>query len=94
MYAIRSYYVSPPSLKTEEKTIKTFFPAPLPASLHAKKVQMIISDNDPWITVEEAKNIASHYNLPLTILPNVGHINTDSGHGKWELIEKLVMGEI
>lgn len=87
----RLFMVSPPSLKTEENTIKTFFPCPMPASLHAKEVQMIISDNDPWVTADEAKEIASHYNIPLTIIENAGHINEDSGYGKWEWIENLVM---
>ena len=83
--------VSPPSLDTEEKTIKTFFPAPMPSSLHAKEVHMIVSDNDPWVSVDEAAKIASHYNIPLSVIENAGHINADSGYGKWELIENLVM---
>lgn len=89
----RLFMVSPPSLSTEEKTIKTFFPAPMPVSLHAKEIQMIVSDNDPWITVKEAQNIASQYGIPLTIIENAGHINADSGHGKWEWIEKLILND-
>ena len=63
----------------------------MPNDLHAKKVQMIVSDNDPWITVEEASEIAKHYDIPLTVIENAGHINADSGYGKWPLIERLVM---
>ncbi|MFT7824607.1 MAG: alpha/beta hydrolase [Sulfurimonas sp.] len=87
----RLFMVSPPSLKTEEKTIKTFFPAPMPAKLYAKKVRMIVSDNDPWVSVEEAEEIAAHYDIPLNVIENAGHINEDSGYGKWEWIESLVM---
>ena len=87
----RLFMVSPPSLTTTENTIKTFFPCPMPDDLHAKKVQMIVSDNDPWITVEEASKIAKHYDIPLTVIENAGHINADSGYGKWPLIERLVM---
>ena len=87
----RLFMVSPPSLTTAESTIKTFFPCPMPDDLHAKEVQMIVSSNDPWITVEEASEIAQHYSIPLTIIENAGHINADSGYGKWELIEQLVM---
>ena len=83
--------VAPPSLQTEEQTIKTFFPAPMPTELYAKEIQMIISDNDPWINTEEAEAIAKYYNIPLTTIKNAGHINAQSGYGKWELIEKLVM---
>ena len=87
----RLFMVAPPRLKTEEKTIKTFFPCPMPEKLYAKEIHMIVSDNDPWVSVEEAEQIASHYDIPLTIVENAGHINADSGYGKWELIENLVM---
>jgi len=85
--------VSPPSLTTEENTIKTFFPCEMPEKLYAKEVQMIVSDTDPWVKMEEAKEIAEHYNIPLTVIKDAGHINADSGYGKWELIEKLVLGK-
>ncbi|UFH59412.1 RBBP9/YdeN family alpha/beta hydrolase [Sulfurovum mangrovi] len=87
----RLFMVSPPSLDTEEKTIKSFFPAPMPNDLHAKEVRMIVSDNDPWITVDEAQKMASRYDIPLSVIENAGHINADSGYGKWEWIEHLVM---
>jgi predicted alpha/beta hydrolase family esterase len=87
----RLFMVSPPSLTTTEKTIKTFFPCEKPKNIYAKEVHMIVSDNDPWIKLDEAKEIASHFDASLSIVKNAGHINTDSGHGKWELIEKLVM---
>jgi predicted alpha/beta hydrolase family esterase len=41
--------------------------------------------------MKEAKKVAEHYNIPLTIIKDAGHINADSGYGKWELIEKLVL---
>ena len=87
----RLFMVSPPSLKTKEKTIKTFFPCPLPQNIYAKEAQMIVSDDDPWVKMDEAKKLAKHFGATLTILKNAGHINADSGYGKWEWIEKLVM---
>ena len=87
------FLVSPPSITTEVDTIKTFFPCALPNDLHAKEIQMIVSDNDPYIKVEEAQMMVDHYNIPLSIVNNAGHINTDSGYGKWEYIEKLVLDE-
>lgn len=83
--------VSPPSLTTTESTIKTFFPCEMPQNLYAKEVQMIVSDTDPWVNGEEAKELASQYDIPLTIIKDAGHINADSGYGKWELIERLVL---
>ena len=87
----RLYMVAPPSLRTREETIKTFFPCPMPTKLKADKIDMIVSDNDPYITVDEAKKMADHLAIPLKIIENAGHINADSGYGKWDYIEKLVM---
>ena len=87
----RLFLVSPPSLTTDIDTIKTFFPCSLPEDLHAKEIRMIVSDNDPYIKIEEAQMMAEHYAIPLEIIKNGGHINADSGYGKWERIEQLVM---
>ncbi|UPT77682.1 alpha/beta hydrolase [Sulfurovum sp. XGS-02] len=87
----RLFMVSPPSLTTDIDTIKTFFPCSLPKNLYAKEIQMIVSDNDPYIQVEEAKNMAEQYEVPLTVIKDAGHINADSGYGKWDLIENLVL---
>jgi predicted alpha/beta hydrolase family esterase len=87
----RLFMVSVPSLKTKEKTIKAFFPCPLPKNICAKEVHMIVSDNDPWVKLDEAKKLAFHFGASLTILENAGHINEDSGYGKWEHIEALVL---
>ena len=87
----RLFLVSPPSLTTDIDTIKTFFPCSLPEKLYAKEVQMIVSDNDPYVEVKEAQMMADHYDIPLSIINNAGHINAESGYGKWEYIEKLVL---
>ena len=89
----RLFMVSPPSIDTRIDTIKTFFPAPLPDNLCTKEAMMIVSDNDPYISVEEAEKIAKHFQIPLEVIENAGHINADSGFGKWTYIEKLVMEE-
>ena len=87
----RLFMVSIPSLATKEKTIKTFFPCPQPKNIYAKEVHMIISDNDPWVEIEEVKGLAIYYDATLTTVANGGHINADSGYGKWELIEDLIL---
>lgn len=87
----RLFMVSVPSLNTKEQTIKAFFPCPKPESIYAKEVHMIVSDNDPWVALEEAKSLARHFDAAFTILKKAGHINEESGYGKWPLIESLVM---
>ncbi len=87
----RLFMVSPPSLNTTEPTIKTFFPCEIPSDIHAKKVNLIVSDNDPWIELDEAESIAKSIGATYRVIENGGHINADSGFGKWALIEKLII---
>lgn len=87
----RLFMVSPPGLNTEEKTIKTFFPCTEPNSIYAKEIHIIVSDDDPWVNRKEAQSLASRHDASFTLIQNAGHINAESGYGKWELIEKLVM---
>jgi len=87
----RLFMVSPPSLTTTEATIKTFFPCPQPQNVYAKEVHLIVSDNDPWIKLDEAEHIANAIGASYRVIENGGHINADSGFGKWDLIEELVL---
>jgi predicted alpha/beta hydrolase family esterase len=89
----RLIMVSPPSLTTNIETLKTFFPCDIPPRRYAKKIEMIVSDNDPYITVEEAENMAKSIHASLTIIENAGHISANSGYGKWKFIENLVIGK-
>ncbi len=85
------FMVSPPSLSTTEPTIKTFFPCEIPSDVHAKEVHLIVSDNDPWIELEEAQKMAKTIGASYTVIHNARHINADSGYGKWNLIEDLIL---
>ncbi len=81
------YLVAIPSLRTKEDTIGTFFPCPKPKKLFAKEVHIVASDSDKWCKVSEAKELALYYGASLKVLPNAGHINDESGYGKWEWME-------
>lgn len=85
------FLVSPPSLNTNEATIKTFFPCSLPKKIQAKEIHLIVSDNDPWSKLDEAQEMAKAIDANYTVIENAGHINADSGYGKWEYIENLVI---
>jgi predicted alpha/beta hydrolase family esterase len=87
----RLFMVSPPSLNTTEKTIKTFFPCPMPKNICANEVYLLVSDNDPWIKLDEAENMAKSIAASYQVIQNAGHINADSNYGKWKLIEDLVL---
>jgi len=87
----RLYMVSMPSINTKHDMLKSFFPVPLPASLNADIIKFAISDNDPWVSVDEIKEIANRYNASIHIEPNGGHLNIESGFGKWDWIEKEII---
>ena len=86
--------VAPVSQQCNLKEIKTFFPYPICEDLKAKKIIMVSSTNDPYMTTDEAITLQSELNICLKILDNAGHINIDSGFGELncaiEWIEKEV----
>ncbi len=85
------YLVAPPSMTCTIETIKGFFPAPFPPSLCADEAIMVASDNDPYMSIEEAQKIAGHYGIELKTLHEAGHINTAGGYGRWEWIEQELL---
>ncbi len=87
----RLFMVSLPSRHTVIEGLDDFYPAPLPDRLYSVEAQLIVSDNDPYVALSEAKETAAYFDIPLTVLKEAGHINADSGYGKWEWIEKLIL---
>jgi len=45
--------------------------------------RLIASDDDPYATLAYAQQLASDWGAGLTVLSRAGHINPDSGHGRW-----------
>ncbi len=84
------YLVAIPSNNTGEKEeeLKSFYPMPVPDNLGAKEVTFVSSTNDPFCKIDEVEELAKRYNAKLKILKDAGHINSESGYGKWEWMEK------
>lgn len=82
--------VAPPSLTCDIPEISTFFPLTLPKDIYADEVIVISSTNDMYITQDESSKIAKDLNAQHIILKDAGHINTDSGYGKWDEIVDMV----
>lgn len=51
---------------------------------------VIASENDPWMPFNQAASLAKSFGFPTINLGLSGHINVDSGHGQWPLIDVLV----
>lgn len=77
------YLVAPPSFHCEIQEIKSFFPMNLPVTTNAKESILISSTNDPYMTINEVKNLQESLGIEMITLENAGHINADSGYGKW-----------
>ena len=86
----RLLLVSPPRLDLELDTIKTFFPVSPPDNLFSKEAILVTSTDDPYLTVAEADALQKALNIPMKVLENAGHINADSGFGKWSWVLKWV----
>jgi len=61
-------------------------PLPFPAIV-------IASDNDPYVSLERAREYARAWGAEFVLLERAGHINVASGHGRWaagyELLARL-----
>lgn len=85
--------VAPPSPAKVLSEAKSFFPVPLNGkslSQAAEDTLFVHSTNDPYCSVEDSINYTK-LNIPSISLPNSGHINTQSGFGKWPWILDLCM---
>ena len=89
----RLLLVSPPSRNTDIELLKHFFPHSLPKSLFAKEAVMVVSTNDPYITLKEAREMQKHFGCELVLLENAGHINDKSGYGEWPWVLEWAKGE-
>ncbi len=79
----RVLLVAPPSATCDIKTIRKFFPYTPPKNLFAQEAMLVTSTSDPYLTQEEAKILQQDLDIPMHVLQEAGHINTDSGYGEW-----------
>ena len=78
--------VATPRLDLELDTIKTFFPVTPPSDLFAKEAMMVVSDNDPYMTMSEAEALQRVLDIEMKVLEGAGHINAESSYGEWPWI--------
>lgn len=84
------YLVAPPSLECKIEELQSFFPLQPPMRLYAKETLLITSTNDPYMTLDEAKDLQKKLNVQMKVLANAGHINSESGYGEWDwILEEL-----
>lgn len=55
--------------------------------------QMLISENDPWLSFEDAQVLAKSWNIKPINLGQVGHVNVASGFGPFPEIKQYLSSE-
>lgn len=86
----RLLLVAPPSLDCTLDTIKTFFPLTPPPSLFAHEATLVVSDNDPYMDLSEARRLQVALGIEMKVISGGGHINTDAGYGPWPWVKEWV----
>jgi predicted alpha/beta hydrolase family esterase len=87
------FLVAPPSLQCSIEELESFFPIKAPEKLCARSAMLVVSDNDPYMEIEEALWLKSHLGIEMHILKNAGHINAESGYGEWPWMLEKIVGE-
>ncbi|MFA6410102.1 MAG: alpha/beta fold hydrolase [Candidatus Buchananbacteria bacterium] len=49
------------------------------------------SDNDPYVGLENGKELAKNFGIGLSFIPNAGHFNKKAGYVKFEKLRDLVL---
>ena len=79
----RLLLVAPPRCNLSLETIKTFFPLLEPEDLFAQEAMLVTSSDDPYLNGSEAALMQKMLDIPMKVVENGGHINTDSHYGAW-----------
>ncbi len=82
---------APPRDLSDHPEVASFFPAVLPETLHAQEVLMCVSDDDPYMSLDESEALAETLGVPLNVLHGAGHINAASGFGPWPWVRDWVL---
>lgn len=60
---------------------------------NCKEFIIFHSDNDPYIKIEKAYELAEKLDIHPIIIPNAGHFNVKSGYTKFEELLKLLINK-
>jgi uncharacterized protein len=73
---------------------KSFFPPPrVHLAGHSAHILLVLSNDDPFCPLIDSMEIASTFTVPTLRLDGAGHINTDSGFGKWPLAKRWILAD-
>lgn len=88
------YLVAPPSIKCDIAELESFFPLEMPKNPHSHETLLVTSTDDPYMSIDEAKELQESLGVEMKVLQNAGHINADSGYGEWPWILKKLQEDM
>lgn len=88
--ARRVLLVAPPSEDADVPEIMDFFPVALDPAL-AEGATLLCSDDDPYCPDGAAGRYGDALQVPTTVIPGGGHLNTEAGLGPWPDVERWAL---
>lgn len=82
--------VAPPDVERAELPLELVGFRPAPCTPLPFRSVLVASENDPYINVEVARQLAAACGSEFVALGAAGHINTDAGYGPWPEGEALL----
>ncbi|NYZ75711.1 serine hydrolase family protein [Candidatus Micrarchaeota archaeon] len=61
---------------------------------NCRKFYVINSDNDPYVPLEQGRNIAKNLKTELIVLKNADHMNEEAGFTKFDFLLEKIKGEL
>ena len=59
---------------------------------NAGQAFVLHGDNDPYVPLDRGENLAHNLQVPLTVINNGGHLNSESGWSQFPLLLQLLKG--
>jgi predicted alpha/beta hydrolase family esterase len=84
------FLVAPPSMHCHLQELSEFFPCETPSDLFCEDALLVGSTNDPYMDESELLRLQAELGVDIELVKNGGHLNSDSGYGKWDWIVQQV----
>jgi uncharacterized protein len=91
----RVLLVAPPSLAGAPPALAPFFPVPLErgrVAAAAAETRLVCAPDDPYCPEDAAIVYGEPLALEVDVLPGGGHLNVESGYGRWPAVEEWCYG--
>ncbi|MBT4384604.1 serine hydrolase family protein [Candidatus Peregrinibacteria bacterium] len=80
-----------------DESMKTFAQKPFDwqqIKKNCKKFYIFHSDNDPYIKIEKAEELANNLDTQFTLVPGGGHLNASAGYTHFDLLLEKIKHEL